>query len=287
MSDTAPKRVYRVTGNARRVIAPVVVLAMVLCVVIFIGFATDHISDWRWRAAAVAFVLIFWWGSKSDWVSRFIRSLSDRAVKNDFAWAVVSTVLRNFRRLRAVFIRIFDTAPFRLLGYLVLPLGIVLTAAMSYRAVAIFALLSQESTGSGVEAASLALDWLLFGLGYGAIGIAAPVVTLLLLVRRRRSTLGIAMALQILAVFGVSVAYLRITLGAIWGAPEPDAAIEHLLHPVFAEPQATAYVMKLLFCEFLASAIAIFVLSRSSVLRHFDDQPAGPDSASNSADGAH
>ncbi len=280
MSGTAPKRVYRVTGNARRVIAPVMIVIGFLVLWFTVELIVEHANDWLWRAGGVAILLLIWWALDSGLTSRFIQALSDRAVKNDITWAVVSTVLRNFRRLRAAIVPIFDTALFRLLGRLALPAGIALTAAMFYRAGAILALWSRDIAASGTELAALVLDWLLFGFGYGVVGIAAPVVAVLLLVRRRRSTLGIAIGLHILAVFGVSIAYLRIALGAIWGAPDIDAVIEHLVHPAFAEPQETSYVVKLLFYEFLANVVAVFVLLRPRVLQYFDVRPTMPDSAS-------
>ncbi len=272
MANITDRKVYRVAGNARRVIVPVLAVLLILGFWTFLNMAEAHDYDWPWRAGGSALILAWWWSEHRGIGSRVTRALSERAIRSDAAWAVISGILRVARRVRAAFGRLLDTPPFRLLARLALPLGILLTAAMAYRLVAIPALLARGAGDSGGDLALLALDWLLFGLGYGLVGLAAPLAALLLLLRRRRLSLGVAMALHAFGLFGVSVAFMRAILGAVLGASARDAAVEWMTHPLFAQPENVVLVIVLLACEFLAGVVALYLLWRPRVRRHYDEQ---------------
>lgn len=288
MAGKAPRRVYRVAGNARRLLAPLLLMLLIATVYLFMKLAQVQAWDWPGRVAAVAFLLIAFWVLDRGLGTRIVGWVSDRAVKNDMAWAVISRSVAAERRTRAAFARLFATLPFRLLAPLALPLGIVLTAAMTYRLVAFPALIARETGGSGLETAVLALDWLLFGLGYGLIGLAAPLVTLLLLLRRRRSSLGAAMALHFLGLFGMCLVGFRAIMAVILAESGSEAPAALLFHPLLATPDAGGFLLelfsslRLVFCEALANILAAFLLWRPRVWERYDDQPANPPGAGSS-----
>lgn len=277
MASTKNRNVYRVAGNARRVITPVLAVLLIIGFWTVLNIADAHDYDWPWRAGVVALALVWWWSEHRGIGSRVTRALAERAVRSDAAWAVISGVLQVARRIRAAFDRLLHTPPFRLLARLALPLGILLTAAMAYRLAAIPALLARGAGDSGADLALLALDWVLFGLGYGLVGLAAPLAALFLLLRRRRFSLGVAMALHALGLFGVSVAFMRAMLGAVLGATGRDAAVEWMTHPLFAQPENVVLVIILLAGEFLAGIAALYLLKRPRVRSHYNEQAAdGP-----------
>lgn len=263
MAAARGRKIYRVSRNARRVIGPVLAILVLLGIVILVDLAEVHDNGWPWTVGGAAIILLFWWASGKGLGSRAIRLLSERAVKNDLAWAALWPVLWAARRIRAVFA--WDR--------LALPLGFLLTAAVTYRLAALPALLARGTGESSADLVLLVLDWLLFGLGYGAVGLAAPVVAALLLLRRRKSSLAAANVLHLLALFGsVLVAFRLVVLAGFMEPLGVTASLAEIAHPVFALGEGHRQLAGPPFADLLVGFLALYLLSRPRVLRYYDDQ---------------
>ncbi len=278
MAAAAKGKIYRVAGNAGRVIGPVLAILVLLGIVTFANLAAENDYSWPWSIGGTAIMLLFWWASDKGLGRRLVRLLSEQAVKSDLAWAVISRVLWAARRIRAAFAWLFATPPFQLLARLTVPLAVVLTATVTYRLAALPALLARDTGGSSADLALLVLDWLLLGLGYGAIGLAAPFVAALLLLRRRKSSLAAAMVLHMLGLLVGCLALLRVLLlVGFMGPLGITASLAEIGHPVFTLTTGSMAVIALLFADVLVNFLALVLLSRPRVMTDFDDQkPAVP-----------
>lgn len=268
MTEMTKTPIEREAGNAHRVVAPAMHLLVILAVVTFVIVAQSYAWDWPWRMFVSGILVAYWIGFREK--VGFLRALSERAVKSDIAWAAISRVLGAARRARAAVAWFLTTRPFRLLVPLALPLTIILTVAMTYRLAAMPALIARDTVDFGLI--QLAFSWLI-GLGYGLIGIAAPVATLLLLLRRDQSSLATAMVLHLLGLLGVCLVLLQFLWGAGLGILDFVASDALSYHPLFAAPEPSTFVRPLIVLEALANFFALVLCSRRPVQRHYNAEP--------------